>query len=822
MKHFYKICVAALLTLAFGAETLLAQTTPTPVMIRDLHAYDVLPTSQADLPAHPLVGELVTFDAVVVSYPKNSGLASITSEGLPGRIHVFVADVNAIEAGRDGNYLQFVHGGALRGVLQGYLPGDVIRVEGQLTFFNTVSQFNPSDVSLLGNITTDTEYADLAPLLQPQVISLGDINIPSPEVAGAHRWNAEGYAKFNHQYVKIEGLEVIGRSEAPTGRPWVALSDGTSIIYTTDTSLRFRNDRGSSYGNDLSYNYRRLAEDLDGPYTPPPAGAIVDLAGYIVVNTFNPAGLDEAGVQSTLKIAPWDDGIVWTQDGTDTEFRVTEGIANDMLVQGFAALIEQVAATTQDTVTSSQQAVVTTTVSLPEATYTLNEVRITYRALGFNDDSAESVSQVLTGTAGTYSFTFPQFPDFTRVFYTVEAMATTPGGVQTTGRLNGVVFVDNDAITVPPVFSQPAGTFQNSVTVALSTPTPGATIYYTLDGSTLSTDSNIYAGSPLTLTASATLRAFATSTGKENSPVASRAYVVEVDVQEISTLAALRNAAQDGTAYLYTGDAVVTYARSARNQKYLMDETGGILIDDAPGVITSAYTVGDVMTDLLVTVSAFNETIQIIPQADPGAPASTREVEPMRVFLRDLDPAIHESALVVVTDLQFVGATGDFAGGTNYNVTDPSLGEGESALLRTNFNEANYIGTAVPAGKVNVVAIAQNFRGTIQLVPRSLADFGVEVSADRGEMAYEFNLNQNFPNPFNPVTTINYTIGETANVNLVVYDVLGRRVATLVNEVQSPGLHNINFDASRLSSGTYIYRLETNGQVAIRKMMLIK
>ena len=280
-----------LLTLTFGAQSMLAQTTtPTQVLVRDLNAYDSVPSSQADLPDNPLVGELVTFDAVVVSYPKNSGLASITDAGLPNRIHVFVADINAIEEGRDGMYIQFVHGGALRETMQELFPGDVIRVEGELTFYNNISQFDPSSIELLGSISTDTEYADLGPLLEPQTVQLGDINIPSPEVEGAQRWNAENYSKYNHMYVKIEGLEVIARNESPTGRPWVALSDGTSILYTTDTSLRFRNDRGSSYGDNLNYNYRRLPAELDGPYTPPPAGAIVDISGYIVVNTFNPAG----------------------------------------------------------------------------------------------------------------------------------------------------------------------------------------------------------------------------------------------------------------------------------------------------------------------------------------------------------------------------------------------------------------------------------------------------------------------------------------------------------------------------------------------------
>jgi hypothetical protein len=84
-------------------------------------------------------------------------------------------------------------------------------------------------------------------------------------------------------------------------------------------------------------------------------------------------------------------------------------------------------------------------------------------------------------------------------------------------------------------------------------------------------------------------------------------------------------------------------------------------------------------------------------------------------------------------------------------------------------------------------------------------------------------LNQNYPNPFNPTTQISFTLPQAQQVTLKVYDMLGREVATLANrEMFSSGMSTLNFNASNLSSGLYIYRL-TAGNVAVtRKMTLIK
>ncbi|MAO64564.1 MAG: alpha-amlyase [Balneola sp.] len=90
------------------------------------------------------------------------------------------------------------------------------------------------------------------------------------------------------------------------------------------------------------------------------------------------------------------------------------------------------------------------------------------------------------------------------------------------------------------------------------------------------------------------------------------------------------------------------------------------------------------------------------------------------------------------------------------------------------------------------------------------------------EMPSNYRLMQNYPNPFNPGTVISYQLADNSDVTLKVFDMLGREVAMLVNERKSAGSYQVNFDASKLSSGMYIYRLQAGGKVFTEKMMLIK
>ncbi|MEO8666126.1 MAG: T9SS type A sorting domain-containing protein, partial [Ignavibacteria bacterium] len=85
-----------------------------------------------------------------------------------------------------------------------------------------------------------------------------------------------------------------------------------------------------------------------------------------------------------------------------------------------------------------------------------------------------------------------------------------------------------------------------------------------------------------------------------------------------------------------------------------------------------------------------------------------------------------------------------------------------------------------------------------------------------------FKLSQNYPNPFNPTTKISFNIPKSGLVTLKIYDMVGKEVATLVNEVKNIGNYEVEFNGSNLSSGTYFYRMESTNFVDTKKMILIK
>lgn len=85
-----------------------------------------------------------------------------------------------------------------------------------------------------------------------------------------------------------------------------------------------------------------------------------------------------------------------------------------------------------------------------------------------------------------------------------------------------------------------------------------------------------------------------------------------------------------------------------------------------------------------------------------------------------------------------------------------------------------------------------------------------------------FSLSQNYPNPFNPATTINYQIPSITKVTLKIYDILGREVGTLVNEVKNPGKYAVQFNADKLSAGIYFYKFQAGNYAESKKMILVK
>ncbi len=134
-------------------------------------------------------------------------------------------------------------------------------------------------------------------------------------------------------------------------------------------------------------------------------------------------------------------------------------------------------------------------------------------------------------------------------------------------------------------------------------------------------------------------------------------------------------------------------------------------------------------------------------------------------------------------------------------------------------------GKLVYRGNANVTG--DELDKTVSAIQNALSGMSTPIGNEKKDIPTKMTLDQNYPNPFNPSTTISYTIIKPGRVTLKVYSILGAEVATLVDDYQSPGGKSVTWNISAgngtpLSSGIYVYKLNTGGQVLIKKMALIK
>jgi hypothetical protein len=169
--------------------------------------------------------------------------------------------------------------------------------------------------------------------------------------------------------------------------------------------------------------------------------------------------------------------------------------------------------------------------------------------------------------------------------------------------------------------------------------------------------------------------------------------------------------------------------------------------------------------------------------------------------------------------------------GTKALTSDPAAGK-DNAIYNISPNFARfahscYAGDIPWLGEIHEIAIFNKALSDEEVTYLfEHEDWSKSVTAvDKNEAAAlpsEYGLAQNYPNPFNPTTSISFDLPHRSKVNITVYDLLGKEVATLVNEVKSAGQHIVQFDGSNLSSGVYIARMDVGDQVFTRKMTLMK
>jgi hypothetical protein len=130
--------------------------------------------------------------------------------------------------------------------------------------------------------------------------------------------------------------------------------------------------------------------------------------------------------------------------------------------------------------------------------------------------------------------------------------------------------------------------------------------------------------------------------------------------------------------------------------------------------------------------------------------------------------------------------------------------------------------------------VGQTFTGTMQngaltisagfwhVASTTTVPTSIEQVNGADQLPLEFSLHQNYPNPFNPSTNIRFDLPEESPVVIDIYTITGQHVMQLINEIRTAGTHTATFDAGRLTSGVYLYRLQAGGYSAIGKMMLVK
>ncbi|MDD4741376.1 MAG: lamin tail domain-containing protein [Bacteroidales bacterium] len=275
-----------------------------------------------------------------------------------------------------------------------------------------------------------------------------------------------------------------------------------------------------------------------------------------------------------------------------------------------------------------------------------------------------------------------------------------------------------------PLFSVPSGTYFESFDVTLTSDTPNAEIYYTTDGSDPDDNATLYTA-PIPVTASLTIKAIAYADGFDPSNISTANYEI-LPVIEVENLAALRAAYYDGVTdyFKVTGEVVLTFQQTFRNQKFIEDATAGVLIDDYDGKVTTFYNIYDGITGIVGTINVYGGMFQFIPANDPGAPTSTNNViVPQVITLDDLATNFedYESELVEIKGVTFADGGATFANGKLYGISDAT----ESGVFRTTFYGVDYIATTIPTDAADVTGIPNSRAEGEYLTSRNLADIVV-------------------------------------------------------------------------------------------------
>ncbi|HNW24755.1 MAG TPA: chitobiase/beta-hexosaminidase C-terminal domain-containing protein, partial [Candidatus Cloacimonas sp.] len=288
-----------------------------------------------------------------------------------------------------------------------------------------------------------------------------------------------------------------------------------------------------------------------------------------------------------------------------------------------------------------------------------------------------------------------------------------------------------------PTFNPPAGVYGNPISVTISSTTPGATIRYTTDGSEPGETSTLYSA-PVAVATTTTLKAKAFASGFSPSYTATASYIFPV---QLANIAALRAAAADGTTiYQLANEVILTMQQAWRHQKFVQDATAAILIDDYNSIITTPYNIGDGITGITGTLNRYTTgMLQFWPVTNPGPATSTGNVIiPQLATIAEItnNAETYQSRLMRLDNVHYASPSGDYAAQTSYDLVDAT----GTIVMRTQFSDANYIGTPMHQGNFNVYVIVTQYNTATQVTPRMLSDFNPVANDDEVHTPFAIQL----------------------------------------------------------------------------------
>ncbi len=260
---------------------------------------------------------------------------------------------------------------------------------------------------------------------------------------------------------------------------------------------------------------------------------------------------------------------------------------------------------------------------------------------------------------------------------------------------------------------------------------------------------------------------------------------------------------------------------------------------------STANSLSKTLTDLNISVSNIQSAISTINFSPPGKlinKSAQQNVSSIQIWL---DEVLHTRTGDLTFTLEHLGITQTVifeVGADGQNFISTILGDDNTIPIAN--GTAPFTGYFIPSNSLSIfngldpygdwtLTITDGYAGNDGILNSwsliILLDEATDIEKENDFILNNYSLSQNYPNPFNPSTRIKYQIPASLNpsqegtlITLKVYDILGRAITTLVNKKQSSGVYEIEFDASELSSGIYIYQLRAGSYVEIKKMVLLR